>query len=149
MRKIDNDRTTSEEGWYGGPSQGVPDGGSTAANVDRESLDLAQINRPGKGIALSVRSHSRRNKSKCSSNALLSDSQNERRCPRHQSMPPKQSAVSPSSASSSTGSPYPSSSTRRPKSSRQQFSACGACRMRRYPSQHGRVVCHHSQFNFF
>jgi hypothetical protein len=51
-------------------------------------------------------------------------------------MPLKSASVprSPSSPSS----PYPSSTARRtssqPKSSRQQFSACGACRMRRWGS---------------
>ena len=42
----------------------------------------------------------------------------------------------PSSSSNSNSTPYPHSSQRRspshPKSTRQQFSACGACRMRRY-----------------
>ncbi|KAI0282211.1 hypothetical protein BGY98DRAFT_1121989 [Russula aff. rugulosa BPL654] len=49
-------------------------------------------------------------------------------------MPLKSASVPRSPGSASP--PYPSSTTRRtssqPKSSRQQFSACGACRMRRY-----------------
>jgi hypothetical protein len=56
-------------------------------------------------------------------------------------MPLKSTSVprSPSSPSS----PYPSSTARRtssqPKSSRQQFSACGACRMRRWGSSFAAV----------
>ncbi|KAF7441014.1 hypothetical protein PC9H_001363 [Pleurotus ostreatus] len=45
--------------------------------------------------------------------------------------PRSQNAGAPPSTRSSTNTPYPRRPSGQPKSSRQQFSACGACRMRR------------------
>jgi hypothetical protein len=50
-------------------------------------------------------------------------------------MSPRGSSALAGSSSTNRGSaPYPRRSSGQPKSSRQQFSACGACRMRRYTS---------------
>jgi hypothetical protein len=46
-------------------------------------------------------------------------------------MSPRASSSTPRSASSASA-PYPRRAAGQPKSSRQQFSACGACRMRRF-----------------
>ena len=53
-------------------------------------------------------------------------------------MPPRTSVTSSPSRSSA---PYARRSSGQPKSSRQQFSACGACRMRRCVQTYSRLAC--------